>query len=555
TIAPGQNCCNIQISANIVHPSCGNNNGSISVTISPSGNYSYSWSNSVNTATNSNLGAGAYRLTVTNLANNCSKDTLFTLSNPNAPVINSINTIPESCDRNDGTATVSASGGTGNLTIRWSNNATGNTVTGLSNGTYSFTVTDDAGCSAVGTATIAPPVNCCAIQVSASATSTTCGNNNGSITVNITTAGNPPYRYSLDGVNYQSSNIFANLPGGTYTIYVLDNSNCGDTVTALVNPSSNNLVINFNVVQPGCVAPNSGSIDAQVSGGQSPYDYLWNNNATSNQLTNLAPGTYIVTVKDANNCTVSGSVTLNSPQPFNITLGQDTSFCSGSSISLFAPGGFSSYLWSNGDTSQSITISASNVYSVTVTNSSGCTASASVAVTVLDNPVVSLPADTTIYENNAVQLIPKITGLDNGTFLWEPEVALSCTNCKSPVAKPEDSITYVLTYTDPKGCTDTAATTIYVLTGAKIYMPNAFTPNGDGNNDILLPRSIGVKEIEWNIYNRWGEKIFETKDINVGWDGTYKGAEQPIGVYVYTMKVGFKNNTSAEYKGSVTLIR
>jgi len=179
-----------------------------------------------------------------------------------------------------------------------------------------------------------------------------------------------------------------------------------------------------------------------------------------------------------------------------------------------------------------------------------------VVLTVFDNPVVTLPADTSIYDNNKILFAPAVDGSKvNATYLWQPETSLTCNDCEKPVASPDDTITYLLVFTDANGCVDSASTTINIIKGAKIFMPNVFSPNGDNKNDILLPKSIGVKSISWKVFNRWGELVFVTNDLNVGWDATFKGDAQPSGVYIYTMSVTFKNNTSNSYNGSVTLIR
>ena len=119
----------------------------------------------------------------------------------------------------------------------------------------------------------------------------------------------------------------------------------------------------------------------------------------------------------------------------------------------------------------------------------------------------------------------------------------------------DSTITYTLAYTSANNCTTNAQITINVLKGALIYMPNVFSPNNDGNNDILFPLGVGVKSIKWKVFNRWGELVFTSEDINIGWDGRYIGALQPAGVYIYTMQATFLNKTARNYKGSFTMIR
>ncbi len=558
SVAAGQVCCNINISAQLVQPDCGQSNGSIALTVSPQGNYSYAWSGGGSTtATNSNLNAGTYRVTVTDLANNCTEDTVFALSNPGAPTIDNVATTAESCDGNDGTLAVTATG-PGVLTIEWSTGATDFALTGLQAGSYAFTVADGQGCAAAGIAAVAAATGCCNFTAAAAATDATCAGNDGSIAVSIVTQGTAPYTYSIDGVNYQQGATLSGLVAGVYDVYVRDANGCGDTVSVTVGGAVNSLVLTLDVVEPGCAGANNGSVTAAVSGANGNVSYVWSTTPvqTGAAITGLAAGTYTVTVTDAAGCTATETATLTAAQPVSIDLGNDRTFCAGSSATLNAGAGFAAYAWSTGETTESIGVSASDVYSVTVTNASGCTATDGVAVTVIETPEVLLTADTTIYENNPFALKPEIVGNTQGaTYLWLPAEGLSCNNCLSPVANPDDTTTYTLVFTDVNGCVNEASITINVLKGARVYMPNVFSPNGDGSNDILFPLGIGVKAIEWKVFNRWGELVFVTTDFNIGWDGTFKGLPQPAGVYVYVMQVTFMNNISQSYNGSVTLVR
>ncbi|HRN95549.1 MAG TPA: gliding motility-associated C-terminal domain-containing protein, partial [Chitinophagales bacterium] len=555
TVSAGPVCCTVNISAAITQPSCGNNDGGINLTILPAATYTYTWSNGNSTANNSGLGAGTYSVTVTNTGNNCTKDTTFSLSNPNAPTVSNVTSTPESCTGNDGTASLTASGGTGTLTITWSNGNSGNNIAQLAAGNYSYTVTDQNSCQATGTVTVAPAVGCCFMQAAASTVATSCGENNGSISVSITTNGTAPYQYSTNGSSYQQADSFTNLSGGDYTVYVLDANSCADTLTLVnVGVSSNTLAINFNTIDPGCAGANSGSIDAQVTGGTPAYTYTWSNGASDSSLSNLAAGTYSLTITDNNSCSFSSSATLNATQPFSIALGNDTAFCAGGNALLNAPSGYAAYAWSSGDTTQQINVAQSGTYSVTVSNSGGCTAAASVHVTVTPLPIIDLPTDTTMFENNPIMLVPIITGNATGEYLWTPDEAISCLNCAQPVVNPTDTTIYVLRFTDASKCPATATIKVNVVKGGDIYMPNVFSPNGDGNNDIFKPLGFNVKHILWKVFNRWGELVFQSDDFNIGWDGMFKSSPQPAGVYVYTMDVTFQNKVVKHYKGSISLI-
>jgi len=562
TVVAGPVCCVLNLTAAVTQPTCGATDGSITVTASPQAAYTYAWSaGGSTTATNSNLGVGTYRVTVTNTSNNCLKDTSFTLTNPNGPTVDSFKIKTVSCTAtNDGAVTVYASSPNGvNVTagFDWSNdNDSTDTQSDLAVGTYFFTVTDLVGCQTTGSVQIGKDPSCCSFQVSATPTAAGCTTNDGSIQVAVTTQGTTPYEYSIDGTTYQQGTSFSSIAAGSYSIYARDANGCGDTVTVTVTSPANNITLTLIPTNPNCTNANSGSVVANVTGGNGSISFNWNFIGSSNTISNLAAGTYNVTVTDDVGCTKTDSATLIANQPVVLDLGIDRNFCVGGNTTLNAPTGFTSYVWSTGETTESIIVDATSNYSVTVTNASGCTGSDAVVLTVFDNPVVTLPADTSIYDNNKILFAPAVDGSKvNATYLWQPETSLTCNDCEKPVASPDDTITYLLVFTDANGCVDSASTTINIIKGAKIFMPNVFSPNGDNKNDILLPKSIGVKSISWKVFNRWGELVFVTNDLNVGWDATFKGDAQPSGVYIYTMSVTFKNNTSNSYNGSVTLIR
>ncbi|MFI5204563.1 MAG: gliding motility-associated C-terminal domain-containing protein, partial [Flavobacteriales bacterium] len=143
----------------------------------------------------------------------------------------------------------------------------------------------------------------------------------------------------------------------------------------------------------------------------------------------------------------------------------------------------------------------------------------------------------------------------NGTFFWSPATGLSCTNCANPVATPETTTTYYLTFTDVFGCVYVDSVTVYVA--PSLFIPNAFTGNNDGLNDYFQVFARNLSYFEIQVFNRWGQLIFESTDANQLWDGNYKGIKCPIGVYVW--KVTFADQITPDAKktkfGHVTLLR
>ncbi|MFN8299090.1 MAG: gliding motility-associated C-terminal domain-containing protein [Chitinophagales bacterium] len=560
TLTAPANCCTFTVSTAITQPNCGVADGSIALTATNgSGNYSYSWAGGQTTATISSISAGVYMVTITdNAYANCTRDTSFTLSNPNAPVINPSTIVKETCPgTGDGTATINATGGTGSYTYNWSNGQTTVTATGLTAGNYNFTVTDASNCQATGIATVGSNF-CCTLKTSATGTNGSCGLSNASISVSITTAGVTPYTYSLNGGAPQSSGNFTGLAAGAYTIITTDGGGCKDTTTVTILPSSNTLSVNVTTTNVTCNGGNDGTATVTPTGGTAPITFVWSTTATSSTITGLAPDIYTVTATDGSGCSGTASGSLIQPPPLTVSLGSDTSFCEGGTALLDAGTGFVAYAWSSGQTTQTISPATSGTYMVTVTNSVGCTASDVVLVNVYPNPTVDLGEDKTGYEGQHLNLPALINPApigNNGTFVWSPSTGLACTSCQNNMVLVNDTITYSMTYTDIHGCTGADTVNVYALSGGLIFFPNAFTPGQDGKNDIYLPLGDQVKFIAWRIFNRIGEKVFDSNSMVIGWDGNYKGAPSPPNVYVYTAEVTFMNGINQKYKGSITLLR
>lgn len=560
-------CCTFSLAPVVTNSTCNLNNGSVNMGINNgSGNYTYVWSNGAGTASVSNLAAGAtISVTVTDNGQNCSRDTTLTIGGGTTLAVSFTNPVNPSCGGFDGAVTVSLTGGVAPYQVTIDTGGTPQTFTlpfaisqtipNLPAGTVNVSVTDAEGCVATATVTLTPPANCCNLTTAAAVTPGSCGAANAAIDISILTAGTPPYSYSLNGGAPQASATFNNLAAGNYTIITTDASGCADTVTATVQPSSNDLTLTLNSTNISCAGANDGSITVTPNGGTAPITYLWNNNQTTATISNLSAGPYSVTATDATGCSGSASATITQPAPFQFALGNDVTVCEGVPVAVDAGTGFTAYAWSSGEQTASITPQTSGTYTVTVTDANGCTASDDVSVTFVPAPKPELGDDKEVYEGETVGLFTSVTGATGGTYNWQPDTLLSCNNCPTPVAMAEDTITYIVTYTDPSGCVGSDTITLWVLPVGNIYFPNAFTPNGDGRNDIYLPLGRDVKFINWRIFNRWGELVFESNSMTQGWDGSFKGKAQTPGVFVYYAEVTLFNNRTLKFKGSVTLIR
>ena len=196
-----------------------------------------------------------------------------------------------------------------------------------------------------------------------------------------------------------------------------------------------------------------------------------------------------------------------------------------------------------------------STYTLTVVDNNNCTQITS-ATAVVFNPLGITNFDTTIIVGDKVTL-PVIGDPNLYTFKWDPEEGLSCTDCLPPWVRPLEDISYSIEITDILGCfTETATYDIIVRPETFIAMPSTFTPNGDGTNDILYLEGWGIKEVlEFKIFNRWGEIVFETTDLGEGWDGHHKGVLQNNDVYVYQVRVLTWREEEKAQEGYLNLAR
>ena len=165
------------------------------------------------------------------------------------------------------------------------------------------------------------------------------------------------------------------------------------------------------------------------------------------------------------------------------------------------------------------------------------------------------PASATITQAGSVSLTASPT---NGvTYSWTPATTLNCADCGTVVASPTATTTYTVVITDQNGCTALATAFVGVENNNTVVIPNAFSPNGDNQNDVFHISGYNVTGSELQVYNRWGQKVYSEVFTNLsnGWDGTFKGTDQEIGVYVYYLNVTFNDGVKESYKGNVTLIR
>jgi gliding motility-associated-like protein len=304
-------------------------------------------------------------------------------------------------------------------------------------------------------------------------------------------------------------------------------------------------------------------LDAFVYGATS---YQWQDQATGPTKTAQKEGTYWVDIL-VDGCRIRDSIEVEVIKPILIGATSDTSLCEGSSMVLEATGA-ESYLWygpgilrNNGE---QITIrpNGAATYYVTGYSKKRCYSSKdTIRVTNLPVPSVYAGPDVKLTAGRNVQFNPTYSK-DVKAFLWTPSDWLNCNTCISPVASPAKTTSYLLTVTNNYDCKSSDELIVSVeCTLESIFLPNTFTPNGDGVNDVFYPRSNSVQMIRYfRVYNRWGQLLFERSNIPPdskadGWDGTYQGKILSPDVFVYTIGAECANGTLLEGKGNIMIVR
>lgn len=356
---------------------------------------------------------------------------------------------------------------------------------------------------------------------------------------------------------------------GTYSLTAHDAAGCAYisnpavTVTANANPAPA-LAANGEIDQ-SCPGLSDGSLTVTTSTGTAPYTYTWNTTPAQSGPTasGLAPGIYTVSVSDANSCTGSISYTVQAAPAIALDIDSVQNLTcnnqSDGSLHAVVLGGTApvSYLWSTGAATAGIYHLAAGSYTVTATDAHGCTVDSTVAITQPQPITFTTVSPLRISYGGSESIQIDISPSANYLYAWTPSAGLSCDFCPEPVASPLLTTRYILTVTDPVGgCTGSDTITLYVDAAKHFFIPNAFTPNNDGINDVFYVYPAGpVKVFEINVFDRWGEHVYFSNDVGAGWDGTYRGAYVSPGDYAYTVTITFADGQTMASKGSVTVIR
>ncbi len=472
--------------------------------------------------------------------------------------------IPVKCNgESNGQVTITTAGGV--LPYQYSINGgaswqSSNRFT-ISAGTYIVYIRDANNCITNRTVTMTEPSVLIASSINANASCD--GGNDGRITV-AAGGGNSNYRYSIDGINFQSTSVF-NVAPGTYTVWVKDNLDCSTSFTTIVGLSVN-LLLN---PQADAVMCEGTSVQLQTVSNATAY--AWTPRLGLNDTTLANPVADPSVTSSYNLKAVLGRcsaydtvVVIVNPAPVPHA-GADVDICYGQSYILQGSGG-TQYTWAP-PIYLNTTIGANPVstptkttlYAVSVTDAIGCKSLFTDEVQVLvkrSMVVKTFPFDTIAHPGDQFRLLAVSPGI---SYSWSPATGLSSTGIPDPVVTtglPGNDMLYEVKAVDAEGCKADGYVRIRVYKGPDIYVPTGFTPNRDGKNDLFTPVPVGILRYNYfRVFNRWGQLIFYTNQLNAGWDGKIAGKEQASGSYVWMVEGITKENRLITKKGTVILIR
>lgn len=555
--------------------SCFNStDGSATVSVSGgSGTISYTWSNAEVTNPAVNLPAGLQTVTVTD-ADNCFATTTVTIGAPDSIYVDSYVVNDVSCfGGNDGSISIIAAGGAGGFTYLWSNTETSSTIDNLTQGQYTLRITDARSCTFDFQLSVDEPT---AITLTVNTEKARCfGEASGTATATAQ-GGTPTYSFAWSGGNTggASPSIAQDFLAGSYSVTVTDAKGCTANKSFVVT-ENDSLRLSVTSTPVLCIGAADGTITLAASGGLATYNFSIDGNGvqqnnTSGTFENLSDGDYLVSVKDANNCLTSISATVAPANSDEFVVETDSTTCfgdiymDGSIIitSVFVGNDFYTYSLNGVDYRDygRFDSLAHGDYIVMVKSKNDCES------TLL----------ATVYEPAKLeaQITPNLLQLElgesaivntthNGKFdvqyAWFPADGLSCTDCPNPIVAIYNDMEYTLMIKEsPDGrkyCSAEATLTVEIGPHGEVLVPNMFSPNGDGINDIFYVYGNGVREIALRIFNRWGEKVFDASSIYEGWDGTYKTVPQPPDVYTYVVEFTFLDNQKLQKQGTISLVR
>ncbi len=522
--------------------------------------YGINGSGYTNTDTFINLFAGTHTVSSKDQYG-CIFDTTIALVQPTPVAITASVTAALCYDSSSASITALGSNGTAPYTysIDGINFQVLGTFDNLAANTYTITVMDDNGCTHDTIIHITQPAP---IQMLIENEPALCHGTSSALVTVTASQGTAPYMYSIDGGALQSTNVFSTA-AGTHTLLTMDVNGCAIDSTILVTEPSP-VQIDLEIINPSCTSDEDGEVRVIGSGGVSNYTYSMNGSTPDpyGLFQNLPGGNYVFSVQDSNGC--SKDTTISLIPKYNVTINNisiqgETCYDFKDGVisvdaSAFPPIRYHLRNYVEDNLTGTFAPVESGWYTVTVEDSTGCTLDTNVYVPIPDPfsiNIESLLNDCDMSNNEAYIEVTGEGGISPYSFVWS-------TGATSTTISNLSNGLYTVYAEDMNGCRDTAEAEITFDNCCNPFIPNAFSPNNDGQNDYFSFYYNGdVKLLSFQIYSRWGKLLFETNDPSRSWDGRYDGKDVDVGVYFYKIRFicGHVGDDLQELSGDLTLIR
>lgn len=558
------------------------------------GNITYNFDAPVPVVPGVTLGpAGNYHVTVTD-DSGCTATASMVVTQPEELILTCTELTPASQNGvSDGSGRVTISGGTAPYIIRWAGPESGTlssmdpgnfTIINIRNGIYDIEVEDANGCITTCQFTIGPDVECTGdLMIGCAVVQPASGPLNPDGTIEIVWLNVGPVALSIirpsgNPIITTASDMYTlnNAVPGTYTFYITSPDGCRDTCELTLGfEILCNLQVSAEITQNIiCAGTNSGSVLLNPAAGTAPFSFVWSDGQSAqNQRSNLAAGTYSFTVTDVNNCTAEGSVTLSDPAPIIANYSAFGPGCNaeeGRLVITQITGGTAPFtidasplILTIGTTPFTVNDIIPGSYNGVIRDANGCTVNLQFFIPESDDVTLTAFADTTVEAGNSIQINVQTNRTLQQLLIAEMRFNgnLLCTDCLDFEFEPIISGVIEIRLEDESGCSISTQFSITLQVNINVFFPSAFSPNGDGINDVFTAYGgQNVSRVTFlKMFDRWGEEIFLLEDFPpdqaMGWDGNYKGKELNPGVYIYVSEIQYLNGDKKLFAGEVTLFR
>jgi gliding motility-associated-like protein len=478
------------------------------------------------------------------------------------------------CDNSTTRLTPEITGGTPPYTFQWSNGSAGEHLEVTANGHYAITIADRCGRTASDSSLVMPiePPG-----ASLNGYAEICAGDTAFFEIELW--GEPPWQitYSINGAlqpditNIQTEQFrLAATTTGTYRLLTVTDANCQSEATGSAEVKVNALDISADVQAVQCFDDANGSISITPSGGTPPYDFVWlNRNDQQAQINNLAADTYSLSLTDALGCSQIFDIEVPTPEPLTPVVFTCDNLTD-AAFEFSASGGTPPYTYATDgvhffDHSIFKTLEPGVSYTLTTRDAAGCTLQQDIQMPPVYDQMVTLPPVLELKLNEVYPLRPVLNIPMSlvDSIRWSPPEGLSCADCLEPEIEGLREGDYTVQITDVFGCTGEASVRIQLDRSVDVFIPSAFSPNGDGVNDRLTvfanQRQVR-RVVSFRVFDRWGNQVFAKSDFfpndeQQGWDGKIGAKLANAGLFVYMGEVELVDNTTTQLKGQVMLVR